>query len=153
MRIVIGAVGRIRGGPEAALVEHFRRRLSAWPLEIKEVELKRRVSADRTADAEAELLLAVIPDGAYTFVLDETGKLSTSTGIAKQLGALQDEGRRDVAFLIGGADGHGDAVRKRADHVMAFGRNTWPHMLIRGLLVEQIYRAQQILAGHPYHRA
>tara|TARA_A100001037_G_C15110159_1_gene618549 strand:- start:915 stop:1346 length:432 start_codon:yes stop_codon:yes gene_type:complete len=143
----------MRGGPEATLVEHFRQRVATWPLEIKEVELKRRVSPDSVAAAEAELLLATVPDGAYTFVLDETGKLSTSTGIAKQLGALQDEGRRDVAFLIGGADGHGDGVRKRADHVMAFGRNTWPHLVTRGLLVEQIYRAQQILAGHPYHRA
>lgn len=153
MRIVIGAVGRLRGGPEASVLDHFRQRVTVWPLDIKEVELKRRVSDDRQADAEGELLLATVPDGAYTFVLDETGKLSTSMEIADQLGALQDAGRRDVAFLIGGANGHGNAVRKRADRLLAFGRNTWPHMLMRGMLVEQIYRAQQILAKHPYHRA
>ena len=97
--------------------------------------------------------LAAIPDGAHVVVLDETGKISSSAGIAKEMADLQDSGCRNVVFLIGGADGHGDAVRARADRMIAFGRNTWPHMLMRTLLVEQIYRAQQIIARHPYHRA
>ncbi|MFT5489107.1 MAG: 23S rRNA (pseudouridine1915-N3)-methyltransferase [Alphaproteobacteria bacterium] len=153
MQIVIGAIGRLRAGPEAALLEHFQKRITAWPMELREFELKKKVSPDRVSDAEGELLLATIPDGAHVVVLDETGKLSTSPGIAQDMVELQDSGCRNLVFLIGGADGHGDAVRARADRMIAFGRNTWPHMLMRTLLVEQVYRAQQIVARHPYHRA
>lgn len=153
MQLVIGAIGRLRAGPEAALLQHFQKRITAWPMELREFELKRKVSPDRVSDAEGELLLAAIPEGAHVVVLDETGKLSTSAGIAQNMGDLQDSGCRNLVFLIGGADGHGDAVRARADRMIAFGRNTWPHMLMRTLLVEQIYRAQQIIARHPYHRA
>ena len=153
MQILIGAIGRLRAGPEATLLEHFQKRITAWPMELREFELKRKVSADRASDAEGELLLAAIPDGAHVVVLDETGKLSTSAGIARDIAGLQDSGCRNLVFLIGGADGHGDAVRARADRMIAFGRNTWPHMLMRSLLVEQVYRAQQIIARHPYHRA
>lgn len=150
---MIGAIGRLRAGPEAALVEHFQKRITAWPLEFREFELKRKVAPDRVSDAEGALLLAAIPDGAHVIALDETGKLATSKGIARDLAARQDSGCRHLVFLIGGADGHGEAVHARADRVIAFGRNTWPHMLMRTLLVEQIYRAQQIIARHPYHRA
>ncbi len=153
MQITIGAIGRLRAGPEAALLEHFQKRITAWPIELREFELKKKVSADRVSAAEGELLLAAIPDGAHVVVLDETGKLSTSTGIARDMAGLQDGGCRHLVYLIGGADGHADAVRNRADRMIAFGRNTWPHMLMRTLLVEQIYRAQQIIARHPYHRA
>ena len=99
------------------------------------------------------MLLATVPDGAHVIALDEGGKQLSSEEFSAVMGELQDTGTRDVAFLIGGADGHGNAVRERADRALAFGRNTWPHMLVRGLLAEQVYRAQQILAGHPYHRA
>ncbi|MEP4378701.1 MAG: 23S rRNA (pseudouridine(1915)-N(3))-methyltransferase RlmH [Alphaproteobacteria bacterium] len=150
---MIGAIGRLRAGPEAALLDHFRKRITAWPVELREFELKRKVAPDHVSDAEGELLLAAIPDGAHVIVLDETGKLSTSAGIARDMSDLQDSGCRNLVFLIGGADGHGDDVRARADRMIAFGRNTWPHMLMRTLLVEQIYRAQQIIARHPYHRA
>ncbi|MBT3931951.1 MAG: 23S rRNA (pseudouridine(1915)-N(3))-methyltransferase RlmH [Rhodospirillaceae bacterium] len=153
MQILIGAIGRLRAGPEAALLEQFQKRITAWPMELREFELKKKVAADRVSAAEGELLLAAIPDGAHVFVLDETGKLSTSAGIARDIANLQDSGCRNLVFLIGGADGHGDAVRARADRIIAFGRNTWPHMLMRTLLVEQVYRAQQIIARHPYHRA
>jgi 23S rRNA (pseudouridine1915-N3)-methyltransferase len=153
MQLVIGAIGRLRAGPEAALLEHYQKRITAWPMALREFELKRKVSPDRVSDAEGELLLAAIPDGAHVIVLDETGKLSTSAEIAQNMADLQNSGCRNLVFLIGGADGHGDAVRGRADRMIAFGRNTWPHMLMRTLLVEQIYRAQQIIARHPYHRA
>lgn len=153
MQIIIGAIGRLRAGPEASLLENYQKRITAWPMELREFELKRKVAPDRVSDAEGELLLAAVPDGAHVVVLDETGKLSTSAGIAKEMADLQDSGCRNVVFLIGGADGHGDAVRARADRMIAFGRNTWPHLLMRTLLVEQIYRAQQIIARHPYHRA
>lgn len=153
MRILVAAVGRARAGPEAALFEHFSARVRTWPLELKEVDLKRGLPAGQVPNAEGELLLDAVPEGAQVIALDEGGKQLSSEEFAELLGALQDQGCRDLVFLIGGADGHGAAVRARADRAIAFGRNTWPHMLVRGLLAEQIYRAQQILSGHPYHRA
>jgi 23S rRNA (pseudouridine1915-N3)-methyltransferase len=152
MRILVAAVGRARAGPEVALFEHFSQRINVWPFELREVELKRNVPAAKLSNAEGALLLSAVPDGAFVFALDETGKQLSSEEFAGALGDLQDAGQRDVVFLIGGADGHAAAVRDRADRNIAFGRNTWPHMLVRGLLAEQVYRAQQILAGHPYHR-
>ncbi|MEK9795823.1 MAG: 23S rRNA (pseudouridine(1915)-N(3))-methyltransferase RlmH [Alphaproteobacteria bacterium] len=153
MRILVAAVGRTRAGPEAALFEHFRHRVRIWPLDLREVELKRNLPAGHVSDAEAELLLEAVPEGAQVITLDEGGTHLSSEEFSDLLGNLQDDGCRDLVFLIGGADGHGAAVRARADRTLAFGRNTWPHMLVRGLLAEQIYRAQQILSGHPYHRA
>ena len=84
--------------------------------------------------------------------LDERGKNLTSADLARKLGQWRDEGRADVAFLIGGADGHGPGVKERADLVLSLGAMTWPHMLVRALLAEQLFRAQCILEGHPYHR-
>ncbi len=153
MRILVAAVGRARAGPEAALFEHFRDRVRTWKLDLREVEVKRNLPAGQVSDAEAEILLETVPEGAQVIALDEGGKQLSSEEFADLLGNLQDDGCRDLVFLIGGADGHGTAVRARADRTLAFGRNTWPHMLVRGLLAEQIYRAQQILSGHPYHRA
>ncbi|HCP00602.1 MAG: 23S rRNA (pseudouridine(1915)-N(3))-methyltransferase RlmH [Alphaproteobacteria bacterium] len=152
MKITIGAIGRARGGPEAVLLENFKKRITAWPVRVREFELRRKVAADRISDLEGELLLSAVPDGAHVVVLDETGKLTTSAGLAKNMVDLQDQGYRNLVFLIGGANGHADAVRARANRITAFGRNTWPHLLMRALLVEQIYRAQQIIARHPYHR-
>lgn len=152
MRILVAAVGRAKPGPERALFEHYLGRL-AWPLALKEVEEKRPLpSAERMA-REAELLLATVPAGAVVIALDERGKLVSSEDFAARLGGWRDSGRADIAFLIGGADGHGEAVRKRADLLIAFGAMTWPHMLVRGMLAEQLFRAQSILSGHPYHRA
>ena len=153
MQIVIGAIGRLRAGPEAALLEHFQKRITAWPVAVREFELKRKVAPERAADAEGELLMSAVSDGAHVIVLDEAGKLATSAGLATDMGELQDGGIQTLVFLIGGADGHGDAVRARADRTIAFGRNTWPHLMMRAMLAEQIYRAQQIIARHPYHRA
>lgn len=134
------------------MFDHFYKRITAWPVAVREFELKRKVPADRASAAEGELLLSAVPDGAYAIVLDETGKLATSADIAEDMGDLQDSGCRDLVFLIGGANGHASEVRARADRMIAFGRNTWPHLLTRTLLAEQIYRAQQIIARHPYHR-
>lgn len=153
MRIMVAAVGRARAGPETALFEHFAKRITVWPFDLREVELRKNLPAGKVRDAEGELLLAAVPDGAHAIALDEGGKQLSSEAIAKLIGRLQDDGVRELAFLIGGADGHSKTVRARADSALAFGHNTWPHMLVRGLLAEQVYRAQQILAGHPYHRA
>lgn len=152
MRIHMVAIGRARAGPEAALFEHFKGRVTLWPIALAEQDLRKRSAPEKLAEAEADLLLQAIPDGAYVVALDERGKQQSSRDFAKLLSDLQDDGRRDVAFLIGGADGLAPPVRERADKVLSLGQATWPHMLVRGLLTEQIYRAQQIIAGHPYHR-
>ncbi len=152
MRILVAAVGRARPGPERALFDHYLKRLS-WPLALREVEEKRPLSPPERMGREGELLLSAIPDGAKVVALDERGKQLSSEDFAGRIGAWRDSGIPDIAFLIGGADGHAEAVRRRADLILGFGTMTWPHMLVRGMLAEQIYRAQCILSGHPYHRA
>lgn len=101
---------------------------------------------------EAELILAALPTGARLVALDERGQAWTSRELADRLGQWRDQGTAALAFAIGGADGLGRAVIERADAVLSLGAMTWPHLLVRGMLLEQLYRAQQILAGHPYHR-
>ena len=151
MRVVIVAVGRVRAGPERSLIETYAKRL-AWPLEIVEVREKKPLSGDERSSREASLLLDAVPDGAVVVVLDEAGKAVTSKRFAQRMGRWRDEGRACVAFLIGGADGHGPAVAERAELTLSLGAMTWPHQLVRVLLIEQLYRAGSILAGHPYHR-
>lgn len=151
MRLEIVAVGRARAGPERALYDCYVRRIR-WDFGLREVEEKRPLPADRLKEREAELLLAAVPQGFALVALDETGTDLSSEALAARLGAWRDEGRSGIAFVIGGADGLAEAVRARADLMLSFGRQTWPHMMVRAMLAEQIYRAQQILAGHPYHR-
>jgi 23S rRNA (pseudouridine1915-N3)-methyltransferase len=151
MRLWLAAVGRSRAGPARDLFEEYAGRLS-WPLTLREVEVKKRLPPDELKRQEAELLLAAIPAGALVVALDERGKALDSASFAARIGGWRDQGAADIAFLIGGADGHGEAVRARADLLLGLGPMTWPHMLVRGMLAEQLYRAQQILAGHPYHR-
>ncbi|MGK9168213.1 23S rRNA (pseudouridine(1915)-N(3))-methyltransferase RlmH [Inquilinus limosus] len=152
MRLTIAAVGRARPGPLRDLFDDYAGR-SAWPLTLREVEARKGLSGPALKREEAALLLAAVPAGAAVVALDERGRDLDSEGFARLLGRWRDEGRGDLAFLIGGADGHDDAVRDRADLLLCFGRLTWPHMLARAMLAEQIYRAQTILSGHPYHRA
>jgi 23S rRNA (pseudouridine1915-N3)-methyltransferase len=152
MRIHIIAIGRARSGPEAALFKHYDDRVTQWPIILVEQDLRRRTAPDKLAEAEAALLEKSIPDGAFVIAMDERGKQHTSREFAQFLRGQQDEGRRDMAFLIGGADGLAASLREGADRVLSLGQATWPHLLIRGLLAEQIYRAQQIVVGHPYHR-
>lgn len=152
MRIHIFAIGRARAGPEAALYEHYADRIKRWPVRLVEHEVRGRAAPGRLAEAEAELLAKPIPQGAYMVALDERGTQFTSRGFAEFLRNLEDTGHGDVAFLIGGAEGLAAGLRERADKILSLGQATWPHLLVRGLLAEQIYRAQQIIAGHPYHR-
>lgn len=151
MRILIAAVGRAKPGPERALFEHFAGRIP-FPLTLREVEERKRLPAPELKRREAELLLGAVPEGAAVVVLDSRGKPLSSDDFAALLGRWRDEGRRDVAFLIGGAEGLDETVRRRADRVLSFGPQTWPHMLARGMLAEQLFRAHCILTGHPYHR-
>ena len=151
MRLHVAAVGRCKAGPERALYEHFARRVT-FPLDLIEVEEKRRLPAKALKKREAELLLAPAPKGALLVALDEKGKPFTSLAFAKRLGQWRDDGVKDIAFLIGGAEGLDESLLKRAALVLSLGPMTWPHLMARAMLAEQLYRAQSILAGHPYHR-
>ena len=155
MRLTICAVGRLRKGPEADLIDDYLTRatrtgraLGLGPAEVTQVEDKKGGGMA----AEAELLSRAIPDAARIIALDERGKLLTSPQFATQLATWRDEGTRDTAFIIGGADGIDPALRARADLSLSCGKMVWPHMLVRVMLAEQIYRATTILAGSPYHR-
>ena len=155
MRIDIAAIGRLRKGPEAALVDDYLDRfartgrgLGLPPIGVIEVEDRRGGGMA----AEAELLLRAIPQGAALVMLDERGEQASSPDLAARLGRWRD-GARDVCFVIGGADGLDAALRSAADWQISFGRMVWPHLLVRVMVAEQLYRAATILAGSPYHRA
>ena len=145
MAVTVHAIGRLKRGPETELVERYTKRLKRLKTTVR--ELPERASKDQ----EGEALLTSIPASAYVLALDEHGEDLPSVKFARLLGDQLDQGR-DLAFVIGGADGLSDAVKARADLLIRFGRMTWPHQIVRGLLFEQIYRAETILLGHPYHR-
>jgi 23S rRNA (pseudouridine1915-N3)-methyltransferase len=154
LKLRIIAVGRIKAGPEQVLYEHYAARVKP-AIALKEVEEKRPLSPAELKAREAELLLAALDESKAkraTVVLDERGKQLTSRDFATRLKRFEDDGAGEIAFLIGGADGHGEAVLARADLKLSLGSMTWPHMMVRAMLAEQLYRAQAILAGHPYHR-
>ena len=156
MRLHICAVGRLRKGPELALIDDYQTRfnrtgraLGLGPLSIIEVEVKKGGGSP----AEAELLQRAIPKGAHVIALDERGKTHTSPNFAQTLARLRDTGSQDVTFVIGGADGLAPSLRDQAHQALSFGQMVWPHMLARVMLTEQLYRAANILSGGPYHRA
>lgn len=153
--MTVCAVGRLRAGPEKALVEDYLGRfdrtgrgLGIGPATVAEVEDRRGGGMA----AEAELLAAAIPKAAVVMALDERGREVDSPGFAARLRDWADGGARDLAFVIGGADGLAPELLARADVAISFGRMVWPHMLVRVMLAEQLYRAATILSGGPYHR-
>jgi 23S rRNA (pseudouridine1915-N3)-methyltransferase len=152
MRLTVAAVGRWKAGPERALYDHFARRIT-FPLELIEVEEKKRLPPAQLKKREADLLLARAPKDAWLVALDEKGKAMGSAAFARQLAAWQGDGIRDVVFLIGGAEGLDTGLLKQARLAVSLGPMTWPHLMVRAMLAEQLYRAQSIIAGHPYHRA
>ena len=156
MRVHLCAVGRLRAGPERDLIDDYKTRfdrtgraLALGPFSEHEVEDKKGGGME----AEAALLDRALPSGALLVTLDERGKLHSSPEFAALLARWRDGGRQDVAFVIGGADGIAPSLRQRADHSISFGAMVWPHMLVRVMLAEQLYRAASILSGAPYHRA
>jgi 23S rRNA (pseudouridine1915-N3)-methyltransferase len=160
VRILIAAVGRLKEGPERALSAEYRKRAAAigrafgWrDVEIVEVRESRARDAERRRTEESIAIATLIPDGAVAVILDELGKSFDSAGFAKLLSQWRSEDKPAVCFIIGGADGLAPSLRQRAKLALAFGTATWPHQLVRVMLLEQIYRAGTILAGHPYHRA
>ena len=155
MRMTLIAVGRAKPGPVRDLYEHYAERLGHGPLgglRLKEVEERRPLAAVQLKRREAELLRAARPKGARLVALDECGKALTSGDFAALLARWRDDGVQDLAFAIGGADGLDASVREAAALTLGLGPMTWPHLLTRALLAEQLYRAQSILMGHPYHR-
>jgi 23S rRNA (pseudouridine1915-N3)-methyltransferase len=139
MLLHVIARGKIGRSPEAELVERYAKRI-AWPLRLSELP----EAGGRIPEPQAPL---------RTVLLDEKGKQLSSQALAKQLETWRDGGIREARFVIGAADGHGEAERAEADLLLAFGVATWPHLLARAMLLEQLFRATSILAGHPYHRA
>ncbi|MEQ9693117.1 23S rRNA (pseudouridine(1915)-N(3))-methyltransferase RlmH [Shimia sp. SDUM112013] len=155
LRVHICAVGRLRPGPERDLLDDYLTRfdrtgraLGLGPVKVHEVEDKKGGGMA----AEAALLSGVLPKGAVICALDERGKLMSSPDFAQMMAGWRDEGRGDLAFVIGGADGIDPALRAQADAKLSFGKMVWPHMLARVMLAEQLYRAASILSGAPYHR-
>ncbi len=152
MRLTIASVGKFRGGPLEALYTHYVDRIP-WQTTLREVEEKKPLKGDKLKSREADLLMKAVPKGATILALHEFGKEYGSVDFSKMLGQYADSGVQDIAFLIGGADGHSSTTLERADRLISLGKMTWPHLMVRGLLAEQIYRAHSILTNHPYHRA
>jgi len=155
MRLHLIAVGRQKAGPDRALTDDYLARfdrtgraIGLGPIVLREVE--DRKGGGRAS--ESALIARAMPEGSRSCVLDERGQTESSPAFARRLAAWRDQGCGDLAFVIGGADGVEPALRERADHVLSFGPMVWPHMLVRVMLAEQLYRAASILAGSPYHR-
>ncbi len=154
MRILLLAVGKAKPGPARALFEDYAQRLNP-PIELIEVEEKRKLGAGELKRREGELLRAALARRSgkpVTVALDEHGQALDTSGFAQKLARWRESGHAELVFLIGGADGLDQELMQSCDLRLALGPMTWPHMLVRGLIAEQIYRAQQIAAGHPYHR-
>jgi 23S rRNA (pseudouridine1915-N3)-methyltransferase len=159
MRLIVIAVGRLKSGPERELAEAYRRRaqasgraLGVREIEIIEIRESRARDAERRRAEESIAAANVIPERAIIVVLDERGQNLDSARLATQLQDWRGEDRPAVCFVIGGADGLATSLRGQAKLTLAFGAATWPHQLVRIMLLEQLYRAASIVAGHPYHR-
>ena len=159
MRLIVIAVGRMKQGPERELAERYRKRfdeigrkLGFRGLDIREIPESRARDASARIAEEAAAIAASIPDNAVLVTLDERGDNIDSEGLARHLGRLRDQSVANTVFVIGGADGLSPELRRKQKLGLAFGTATWPHQLVRVMLLEQLYRAATILAGHPYHR-
>ena len=160
MRIVIAAVGRLKQGPERELAAWYRKRaeMAGRPLglrgfEVIEIRESRAADTDRRRVEESIALANVVPDDALVVILDQRGESLDSPALAALLRDWRAQDRATVCFIIGGADGLAPSLIERARLRLAFGAATWPHQLVRVMLLEQLYRAGTILAGHPYHRS
>ena len=160
MRLTIASVGRSRESPEQVLCDLYceragalAARLGVSKLELSVVETSRAASPEERMKEEAAKLSGKLPAGAHLVALDEAGRAMSSESFAQHLRKMADTGTRDLVFIIGGPDGLAPALRETAHERIAFGPQTWPHLLVRAMLAEQIYRAFAILSGHPYHRA
>lgn len=159
MQLIVAAIGRLKQGPERELAAHYAGRIEAAgpgvalvPLSIVELAEGRGATIELRKADEAERLLAALAKAETIVALDETGKAQSSRQFAEFLRAQRDNGCSRLAFVLGGPDGHGAALRQRAGRLLGLGPMTLPHGLARLIVLEQIYRAVTILSGHPYHR-
>lgn len=145
MKITLGVIGKCKpSSPEAEIIKRYQERLK-WELKIKEKD-------NSSQEEEAKFLASAIPTGSKVIVLDERGKNMTSPELAKIVENWMQQGCSEICFLIGGADGHLEETRQKADLVLSFGKLTLPHILMRAVLAEQIYRLETIINHHPYHK-
>jgi 23S rRNA (pseudouridine1915-N3)-methyltransferase len=159
MRLVVAAIGRLKSSAEQELTERYRkraeqvgRRIGFRDVEVLEIRESRAAELGKRMMEESIALANVIPDRAVVVMLDQRGDNIDSAAIAAQIARWRDDGCPAAVFIIGGDDGLAASLRDKAAMKLAFGAATWPHQLVRGMLLEQIYRALTILAGHPYHR-
>ena len=160
MRIVIAAVGRLKQGPERELAERYRKRaadagrgVGLTAFDVIEIRESRADNVGRRMLEESIAIANVIPERAVTVLLDERGESVSSASFAGHLQGWRSQDRPAAVFIIGGADGLAPSLRERASLAIAFGAATWPHQLVRIMLLEQLYRAVTMLSGHPYHRS
>jgi 23S rRNA (pseudouridine1915-N3)-methyltransferase len=159
MRLIVAAIGRLKAGPERELAERYRERVAKTgravglrDIEIIEIRESRAQEAGKRVLEESIALANIIPERAAIAVLDERGENLESASLTGLIKSWRDAGRPAAVFVIGGADGLGAELKRRADLKLAFGAATWPHQFVRIMLLEQLYRTVTILAGHPYHR-
>ena len=159
MRLIVAAIGRLKAGPERELAERYRARVAKAgravglrDIEIIEIRESRAQETSRRVLEESIALANIIPERAVIVATDERGDNLPSNSFSGLIKSWRDAGRPAAVFVIGGADGLSPDLRRRADVRLAFGTATWPHQLVRIMLMEQLYRAMTILAGHPYHR-
>ncbi len=150
MKFSIRAIGRLKNSPEKILFEQYKRRI-VWPCQIIELETSQKQPKSKIKLEESSLLKKGLPKRDIIIGLDERGRNLSSIAFAAKIGQFNDNAQ-NVTFLIGGVYGLEDNLKTQCDLIMALGKMTWPHLLVRVLLLEQLYRAQQILAGHPYHK-
>jgi 23S rRNA (pseudouridine1915-N3)-methyltransferase len=160
MRLVVAAIGRLKDGPERELAERYRkraeqtgRRIGFRDTEVVEIRESRAQEVSKRMTEESIALANIIPERAIIILLDERGESLDSATLANRLAKWRDDGRPAAVFIIGGDDGLAPTLRDRSTVKLAFGAATWPHQLVRVMLLEQLYRAVTILSGHPYHRA
>jgi len=159
MRVLLACVGRTANAPEQEMCDAFLRKarstgrsLGFSDIALQVVETSRAATRPVRQTEEAERLARHVPAAAHRIVLDETGKAWRSEDFAARLAKLRDGGTRDLVFLVGGPDGFLPEFREKAEERLAFGPQTWPHLMVRMMLAEQIFRGLAILSGHPYHR-
>lgn len=160
MRIAVHAVGRMKAGPEAELADRFFDRFAKsgpavglYYSGVTEIQESRAQSAAERRRAESAGLETSLTNGAALFLLDERGRDLSSADIATRIASLRDSGKKSLVVAIGGPDGHDENLRRTATLTLSFGKQTWPHQIVRVMLAEQLYRVATILSGHPYHRA
>lgn len=152
MKITIAAIGRNKNSSatKALFSEYIKR--TPWDVKLIELEEKKNLPPEILADKEAQMLLNSVAGANKIIALDERGKNLSSPELASKIEGWQNSGDSHIAFLIGGAAGHGLEVRQRADLLLSMGKLTWPHMMARAMLAEQVYRCHTIISGHPYHK-